>query len=82
MLDLDILSMSALTGYNVNCSQVTSRCLFFFLRFYLFLDGGKGGVKEKERQGEKRQCVVASQVPHTGNLAHNADMYPDWEWNQ
>ena len=50
----------------------------FFLRVYLFLDRGEG--REKER--EKHQCVVASGVPLTGDLARNPGMCPDWELNQ
>ena len=38
--------------------------------------------KEGEREGEKRQCVVVSHVPPTGELAHNPGTCPDWEWNQ
>ena len=54
--------------------------LFFFLRFYLliYLDRGEGKEKEKE----KHQCVVASYVPPTGDLACNSGMCPDWESNQ
>ena len=37
--------------------------------------------REGERVGEKHQCVVASHVPQTGNLAHNPGMCPDWESN-
>ena len=33
------------------------------------------------REGEKLQCVVASQVSPTGDLAHNTGMRPDWELN-
>ena len=29
--------------------------------------------------GEKHQCAVASQVPHTGDPACNPDMCSDWE---
>ena len=36
----------------------------------------------RKREGEKHQCVGASQVPPTGNLARNPDMCPDWESNQ
>ena len=46
--------------------------------FYLFLDRGREG----EREGEKHQCIVASHVPPTGDLAHNPGMCPDWESNQ
>ena len=44
---------------------------------YLFLEKGREG----EREGEKHQCVVASHVPPTGDLACNPGMCPDWEWN-
>ena len=37
--------------------------------------------REGEREGEKYQCVVSSHVPHTGDLAHNPGMCPDWELN-
>ena len=37
--------------------------------------------REGERDEEKHQCVVASRVPPTGNLAHNPGMCPDWESN-
>ena len=48
-----------------------SGLLEFFLSFiYLFL------------QGEKHQCVVASYMPPTGDLACNPGMCPDWESNQ
>ena len=52
---------------------------FLFLKdfTYLFLERGKGG-----RKGEKHQCVVASRVPPTGDLACNPGMSPDWESNQ
>ena len=50
----------------------------FFLRLYLFIfREGKG-----EREGEKHQCVVASQAPPTGDLACNPGMCPEWELNQ
>ena len=53
---------------------------FFFLRFYLFVFRKRG--MEGEREGEKRQCVVVSHVPPTGELAHNPGMCPDWESNR
>ena len=45
----------------------------FFLRFYFFIfrDRGREGGK-----GEKHQCVVASHMPPTGNLACNPVMCP------
>ena len=38
-----------------------SICFYFFKGFYLFLERG--------REGEKHQCVVASHVPPSGDLA-------------
>ena len=51
----------------------------FFLRFYLSIFTERG--REGEREGEKYQCVVASHVPPTGDLAHNPGMWPHWESN-
>ena len=55
-----------------------------FLLIYLFLKvlciyfqrEKKGG-----RKGEKHQCVVASHVPPTGDLACSPGMCSDWELN-
>ena len=38
--------------------------------------------REGEREGEKHQCLVASHMPPTGDLAPNPGMCPDWELNQ
>ena len=54
--------------------------LLFFLRFYLFIFRERG--RERKREGEKHQCVVASCTPPTGGLACNPGMCPDWESNQ
>ena len=61
---------------------LTNDVLFGFSFFkdfiYLFLErGGRKG----EREGEKHQCVVASCMSPTGDLAHNPGMCPDWESN-
>ena len=45
---------------------------------YLFLERGE----EREKEGEKHQCVDASHAPPTGDLACNLGMCPDWELNQ
>ena len=47
---------------------------------YLFLERGRGG----EREGEKQQCgnMVASHTLPTGDLACNPGMCPDWESNK
>ena len=42
---------------------------FFFLKIFW-------------KEGEKHQCVVASQAPPTGDLDRNPGMYSDWECNQ
>ena len=47
------------------------------LFIYLFWEKGEEG-----RKRGKHQCVVASCVPRTGDLAHNPGMGPDWESNQ
>ena len=48
---------------------------FIFFHFiYLYLGRGKG-----ERKGEKQQCVVASHMPPTRDLACNPGMSTDWE---
>ena len=52
--------------------------LFFKYSIYLFLERGK----EREREGEEHQFVVASHAPPTGDLVHNPGMCPDWELNQ
>ena len=52
--------------------------LFFKDFIYLILERRR----EREREGEKHQCVVASQVSPTGDLACNPGMCPDWESNR
>ena len=44
---------------------------------YLLLERREGRKKE----GEKHQCVLASHIPPTEDLAHNPGMCPDWESN-
>ena len=53
-------------------SYLISTCFFFlFLRFYLFIF--------REGKGEKHQCVAASCMPCTGDLARNPGMCPRLE---
>ena len=64
---------------------VNLKCLYFILlnifkRLYSFIFRQRG--REGEREREKHQCVVASHVPATGDLAHNPGMGPDWELNR
>ena len=54
---------------------------FFKKAYYLFIYFREGG-RESEKEGEKHQCVVASYMPPTGDLAGNSGMCPDWESNQ
>ena len=61
-------------------SQATTGLLSFFLFFLkkiLFIFRERG--REREREGEKHQCVAASRTPSTGDSAHNPGMSPDWE---
>ena len=48
--------------------------------FYVFIFRQRR--REGKREGETHQCVVASHIPPTGDLAYNPDMCPDWESNQ
>ena len=38
--------------------------------------------RERGREGEKHECVVASHMAPTGDLTCNPGMCPDWESNQ
>ena len=59
------------------CFQITSLFRSFKDFIYFIFREGKWG----EREGEKHQCVVASRVPSTGDLACNPGMCSDWEMN-
>ena len=49
-------------------------CRSFLKRFYLFTSRERG--RAEEREGEKHQCVVASHMPPTGDLAHYPVLCP------
>ena len=49
-----------------------------FIHLFIFREKGR----EREREGENHQCVVASHTLPTGDLACNPGMCPDWESNQ
>ena len=53
---------------------------FFFFKFNLLIFRERG--REGEREGEKHQCVVASCMSSTGDLACNPGMCPEWESHQ
>ena len=48
-----------------------------FKNFYLFIFKERG--RKGEREGKKHQCVVASPLAPTGDLACNPGMCPAWE---
>ena len=66
--------------HNWKLTQEGRFILGFLKRFYLFIFGEKG--RERQREGEKHQCVVASHTPPIGDLPHNPGMCPDWESNR
>ena len=53
-----------------------------FMVFLKILFIFRGRESEGEREGEKYQCVVASHMPPTGDLACSTGMCPDWGLNQ
>ena len=62
------------------CFSLLLSWLSFFKKifyFIFFLERGREGGSE----GEKHQCVVASCVPPTEDLACNPGMCPDWKLN-
>ena len=62
--------------------KITGANSWFFpypQRFYLFIFRERG--REGEREQEKHQCVDASCMPQTGDLAHHLGMCLDWELN-
>ena len=67
-------------SHNYVLFSVILKCDFIgFLNRFLFIFRERGG--EGEREGKKHQCVVASCMPPTGDLARNPGMCPDWELN-
>ena len=52
--------------------------IYIFKTLFIFRERGR----EEEREEEKYQCVVASHVAPTGDLARNPGRCPDWESNQ
>ena len=51
--------------------------MYFLKVLFIFRERGREG----ERKGGKHQCVVASHVAPTGDLAQNPGMCPDRESN-
>ena len=50
----------------------------FIKVFFIFIERGR----EREKEGDKHQCVVESHMAPTGDLDDNPDMCPDWELNR
>ena len=74
---LELLNeFSKLAGYKIHIQKSVAYFLDY-LFIYLFLERGEG-----EREGKIHQCMVASFVPPTGDLACNPGMCPDWELNR
>ena len=74
-------SLGLLMGtLSILTSQLWVELLFFsFLFKILFISFQRKGGRKR---GRENQCVVASHVPPTGDLAHNPGMCSDWELNQ
>ena len=70
------LSLTILVFHTSKCCVF--RFISFFKLIYLFLER----AREREREGEKHRCVVASCAPPTGDLASNPGTCPDWESNR
>ena len=66
---------NSITSKNIQYSRKD-----FLKRFYILIF--RKWRKEGERKRKKPQCVVASPVSPTGDLAHNLGTCPDWESNQ
>ena len=62
-------------------------CILFlfllFFTFYLFLERGTEGERERRKHWCTRDNqLVASHMSPTGDMAHNPGMCPDWELNR
>ena len=66
------LKVHGKSAWNKSLSAIFKKILFIF----------RERGRERERDGEKHQCVVAFHTPPTGDLVHNPGMCPDWESNQ
>ena len=63
----------------VGVSRGSMACVdMFTLIFIVLRERGREGGRERE----KHQCVVASHMSPTGDLACNPSMCPDWESNR
>ena len=78
--DLRLFSNGFITPQSTkekNLKGISFLSIFNFFKFIF-----RHRVREGEREGEKHQCVVASGVSPTGDLAHYPGMCSDWESKQ
>ena len=74
----NIKLMEMNTNFYVSNACLKLKVFLFFKILFIFRERGEEG----EREGEKHQCVVASHMAPTGDLARNPGMCPDWESNR
>ena len=74
---LCLIKTNLFNTYFVLSIDITNQLASFLNILFIYREG-KG---RRKREREKHQCVVASHVPPTGDLAHNPGMCPDWESN-
>ena len=67
-----LCKMSEFTKFPI---KLVPLCILLFKHIYLFT------FRERESEGEKHHCVVASHMPPIWDLAFNPGMCPDWELN-
>ena len=66
-------------GYGSEWTWGRTLFIYLFLKDFIYLFLGREDGRGKE--GKKDQCVVASLVALTGDLACSPGMCPDWESN-
>ena len=85
------ICMWVISIWNPRQQELITNCKFSKLAvsLFLFYDWSNSFFKsilfifkERGREGEKHQYVVASHVAFTGDLARNPGMCPDWESDQ
>ena len=85
MIHEEVMSFHLITLFfsKIFCSFQCTRLYifgqFYFKKYFIYLILERG--KERERDREKHQCVVAPPMPPTGDLAGNPNTCPDWESN-
>ena len=70
-----------LSNYGIGSRKKNKEIFPFFKKDFIYLYF-RERARVGEKEGEKHQCMVASRVPPTGDLAHNPGMHPNWELNR